>query len=127
MPYDFVDGSDEPAPGMVPVESTVCELGAAVGRELARFADQAEPAGAPPRCHDCAFRLGTLANRSLGTLANALKCAMEGLPFYCHHGEVKGEPTRLCRGWIALSSQETLAPIAEQIAAFHAAEVPHGS
>lgn len=121
LPWDLIEGSDVPAPGMVQIEPD--ELCAALGRELARFADQAEPPGAPPRCHDCAFRAGTLANTSL-TIANALKCAMEGIPFYCHHGEVDGEPTRLCRGWIALAPKEVLAEIAQAIAM--QSEVTHG-
>jgi hypothetical protein len=66
--------------------------------------------------------LGTLANQSLGTVGNALKSAVEGTPFYCHHGQENGEPTRLCRGWIALSSEKTLRPIAEKIAASKLAE-----
>ena len=114
LPWDFIAGSDDPAPGMVPIEYD--EVGAAVGRQLVRFFEQEEPPGAPPRCHDCAFRLGTPANTSLGTMANALKSVMEGEPFYCHHGQEQGEPTLLCRGWIALAPKEVLAEIAQAIA-----------
>ena len=122
LPWDLIPGSDEPAPGMVPIERD--PLCAAIGRELVRFFEQEEPASAPPRCHDCAFRAGTLANESY-TIANALKCVMEGIPFYCHHGEENGEPTRLCRGWIALAPPAVLEEIAQAIAT-QRGEVSHG-
>jgi|SRR6185312_6521128 len=114
LPWDFIAGSDDPAPGMIPIQYD--ETGAAVGRELVRFFEQAEPPGAPPRCQDCAFRLGTPANTSLGTMANVLKHVMEGTPFYCHHGQENGEPRLLCRGWIALAPAEVVEEIAQAIA-----------
>ena len=50
-----------------------------------------------PRCSSCAFRAGTIPNGCPTTLMDALKCAMEGDPFYCHMGE---KP--LCAGWVAM-------------------------
>lgn len=35
--------------------------------------------------------------RCAGTLMDAVKCAVEGEPFYCHEGLARGEePTRVC-------------------------------
>ena len=70
--------------------------GRALGVELARLCDGEETAhpDAPQRCATCAFRAGTDPNGCLPTLMDALKCAMEGVPFYCH--ERMGE---LCAGW----------------------------
>jgi hypothetical protein len=71
--------------------------GRALGRELARLCD-GELAGKPDnRCATCAFRLGPhLANGSAPTLMSALKCALEGDPFWCH------EIDRPCAGWQAM-------------------------
>lgn len=77
--------------------------GIALGRELARLCDEAEPKARlrapelPPRCNSCAFRHGRhLANGSPATQMNAIKCVLEGHEFYCR------EPARegwLCMGW----------------------------
>ena len=79
------------------------EAAAELGRGMARFCDDAEPAARlklpelPPRCNSCAFRAGEhLANGSLYTQMDALKCVLEGVEFFCH------EPARagaLCSGW----------------------------
>jgi hypothetical protein len=77
--------------------------GRALGREVARLAD-AEFAANPalrPRCHDCAFLAGTEPNSIAGTLMNALKCAIERDPFYCHVIPADGRQ-RLCAGWEAM-------------------------
>lgn len=103
-PWDYShpkgDGTDVPT---VP-----CEVGEAVGEIIARLADESEARmrahdmSPPPRCGDCAFRRGSLPNRCLPTVANALKSVIEGEPFFCHHGlDANGEATRVCAGWIA--------------------------
>lgn len=74
--------------------------GRALGTELARLCDgeaRSRPEE-PDRCRTCAFRAGTAPNGCVPTLMDALKCAMEGVPFYCHESPC-GEPTRLCAGW----------------------------
>lgn len=73
-----------------------------LGRHLARFCDQAEPAARlrfpelPPRCNSCAFRAGPhVASGSPETQMDALKCVLEGVQFNCH------EPARgghVCSG-----------------------------
>jgi hypothetical protein len=80
-------------------------VGRALGRELARLADveAAKDPGAPERCRDCAFRLGTRPNGCATTVMDALKCAVEGEAFYCHLGVADGEePKRPCAGWSLL-------------------------
>ena len=74
------------------------------GAHIARLADHAEGAGheTRPRCQTCAFRRGTLANRTAATLAMAAECVATGEPFYCHEGLEDGvEPTTACAGWAA--------------------------
>jgi hypothetical protein len=78
------------------------------GYFLARFAD-IEEAKAPladggQRCATCAFRQGTYPNGTVGTLMDATKCVMEGVPFNCHE-----DTRRPCAGWVLLrrcNSQE---------------------
>jgi hypothetical protein len=72
-----------------------------LGRELARLADRGEDdsrkkfPNTKVRCKTCAFRLGTAPNGTLVTVMDALKCAMEQVPFLCH--EDLPSP---CMGWI---------------------------
>lgn len=87
-----------------PIRNTRSPEGAELGRKLAKWCDDAEPTARlrmpelPPRCNSCAFREGRhLANGSPATQMDALKCVIEGRPFYCH------EPARedwLCTGWL---------------------------
>jgi len=77
--------------------------GEALGREMARLCDTAEPEARlkepslPPRCASCAFRHGRhLANRSAATQMDAVKCLIEGVEFQCHEPARKGQP---CSGW----------------------------
>jgi hypothetical protein len=77
--------------------------GAALGKELARMCDEAEPQARlrvpelPPRCQSCAFRAGPhIANGSPQTVMDALKCVMEGREFYCHQPD---RVEQLCSGW----------------------------
>ena len=73
------------------------EEGCALGKEMARLCDGQFAGKADPRCQTCAFRHGDhLANGSAETLMSALKCAMEGTPFYCHEHE------KACAGWSAM-------------------------
>jgi hypothetical protein len=51
------------------------------------------------RCSTCAFRLGTLPNGCVETVMDAMKCGMEGKPFYCHDRRRKGDT---CHGWFAM-------------------------
>jgi len=85
--------------------------GAELGRELARLADNAEPAARlkvpelPPRCASCALRAGRhLANQSPTTLLNLIKCLLENIPFECHEPHRAGE---LCSGWAMLMLAKT--------------------
>lgn len=85
------------------VRNLPTDEGCALGEQMARFTDQAEPIARlkfpelPPRCNSCAFRKGDhAANGSPTTQMDALKCVMEGHEFLCH------EPAResaLCSGW----------------------------
>jgi hypothetical protein len=77
--------------------------GAELGRIMSTYCDKAEPAARlrlpelPPRCSSCAFRHGPhLANGSPATQMDALKCVIEGKPFYCHQHDRDGE---VCSGW----------------------------
>ena len=62
----------------------------------------------PERCRSCAYRGGTIPNGCPNTVRDALKCAMEGVPFYCHQTppNVNGGHTGLCGGY--LISRSTL-------------------
>jgi hypothetical protein len=73
--------------------------GRELGRQMARLCE-VELRGKPDRrCGTCAFRAGDHpANGSPATLMDALKCALEGTPFYCH------EADRPCAGWSAMHS-----------------------
>jgi hypothetical protein len=73
-------------------------LGWEMGWHLARFANAAKLQ--PERCITCAFRSGTYANGCETTVMDALKCVMEGVPFYCHE-----ESTSLCGGYVALRAE----------------------
>jgi hypothetical protein len=73
------------------------EEGRALGRELARLCDGELDGKRDDRCSTCAFRAGDhIANGSPETLMSALKCVMEGEPFWCH------EHDRACAGWAAM-------------------------
>ncbi len=87
--------------------------GRKIGEHLARMTDKAEAelrqklqvADAmelmPERCRSCAFRGGTFPNGCTETVMDAIKCAMEGVPFYCHQSKPKegGGYTELCGGY----------------------------
>lgn len=120
LPYDYLDGDpDDGRPMVINVPSAE---GTLLGRQLARFADAAEPGhrernpGAPRRCGECAYRRGTFPNRCLSTVANALKCAVEGEPFLCHvpnpHNQT--ETNGLCAGWLILNGESKGEPTAEE-------------
>ena len=63
---------------------------------IAALAAQGE---ADVRCATCAFRPGTFPNGCAETVLDAMKCGMEGAPFYCHDKRHKGET---CHGWFAM-------------------------
>ncbi len=71
-----------------------CELGEQFGKELARLSN-AGIHGADDRCGTCAFRLGTVPNKCLQTVATALECVIAEEEFTCH------ESHNTCRGWIS--------------------------
>lgn len=78
--------------------------GQEAGAHMVRMAEPAiaemEAHGFPDeRCSTCAFRLGTLPNGCPGTVMDAMKCGMEGEPFYCHDRRRLGEK---CHGWLAM-------------------------
>lgn len=80
-------------------------LGQELGRHLVRLYEpaiaelvaQGEP---DERCSTCALRAGTLPNGCEETLADLLKCAMEGeVSFMCHDRRRKDET---CHGYFAM-------------------------
>lgn len=106
---------------MAKIRNRPCELGEQTGEQLARFSDNAEQewmrsAGfIPVRCASCAFTKGTYPNRCLTTVADAMKCTMERVPFYCHHDvnlrrPEESKPHSICAGWILLHDAEPPVP-----------------
>lgn len=85
--------------------SRVSPEGKAMGEFMARvtapiiasLAQEGEPGEC---CKTCAFRLGTVPNGCVQTQLDALKCVMEGIPFFCHQRE-NGKITNVCHGWFA--------------------------
>ena len=83
-----------------------------LGEQLARLTDAAETEGRKtfpdhmPRCNSCAFTRGTFPNGCLPTVMDALKCAVEGKPFYCHQNlDENGDPIDLCSGWLFVQGE----------------------
>lgn len=81
-----------------------CAIGRLAGANIARMTEPAiaelAAQGEPDeRCSTCAFKAGTLPNGCLETVADAMKCGIEGEPFYCHDSRRKGET---CHGWFAM-------------------------
>lgn len=104
-----------PTPDVVgAIRNEPTEEGRKLGEKLARFVRQARVADPTLRepCFDCAFRKGAAPNAMPATLMNALKCALEKSPFYCHLTYDDGKE-RLCAGWEALVDKhapELIAP-----------------
>lgn len=117
-PWDYTEAPVSGEPVMINEPSPE---GAVLGEQLARLADQAEVEDLKrfpdqlPRCDDCAFRKGTRPNRSMDTLMDAVKCIVEGRPFYCHKGIPEdGKPKRLCSGWgSAQAAREEIADVVD--------------
>lgn len=84
LPYDF----PEPGTPEDGVRNEPCALGEMAGAELARLTGEV-----PTACDECAFRKGAIGNRCLPTVAAAIKCVMEGVPFYCHKDGLKPSHT----------------------------------
>lgn len=102
--------SESPAPGKG-VPNMPTPEGIALGVEMARLCDIEEAKqlerfpDQTPRCDDCALRRGTRPNGCAETQMDALKCVLEGIPFYCHKGIAESEdPKRLCAGWVTLTT-----------------------
>lgn len=110
-PWDY---STAPDPATA-VPNMPTEAGRQLGELLAKLADEAEAEQQRdfpdmiPRCNDCAFRAGTRPNGCEETLMDAIKCAVEARPFYCHKGTQDGAmvPTRLCSGAMVLYQGKT--------------------
>ena len=101
--------------------------GKLLGEQLARLTDEAEKElraklreqdareVMPERCRSCAYRSGTIPDGCPNTVMDALKCTMEGVPFYCHQTPPNGDGgyTGLCGGYLisrsALHGGEPLA------------------
>lgn len=60
-------------------------------------------------CAGCAFRLGTVANTSPCTTADAKHCVTPGeIAFSCHEDlDARGEPTKACAGWAQARKRES--------------------
>jgi hypothetical protein len=96
------------------IRNVATDEGRILGRKLAQFCDDAEPAARlkapeiPPRCNSCAFRAGPhVANGSPETQMDALKCVIEGVEFQCHEPAREGSP---CSGWAMMMLGGGLAP-----------------
>jgi len=89
--------------GECPLRPTLTsKLAAEAGRYLARWAADA---GADGMCRGCAFREGTRANRTDGTIIDIVECLRTGAQFMCHEGLAHGElPKVVCGGWSALKA-----------------------
>jgi hypothetical protein len=75
-------------PALLFAPSRVSPEGQQAGRVLAAFAETGIETGVPDRrCGTCAFRMGTVPNGCLQTMADAAKCLAEGEVFECHHRE----------------------------------------
>lgn len=87
--------------GECPLRTTLTsKLAAEAGRYLARWATEA---GADGMCRSCAFREGTRANRTDGTVLDIVECLRTGAKFMCHEGLAHSErPKNVCAGWAAL-------------------------
>jgi hypothetical protein len=117
---------------MSPIRNCVSLEGRELGAKLAKWCDDAEPKARlrmpelPPRCASCAYREGShLANGSPATQMDALKCAMEGIEFYCHDVHREGH---LCSGWamfmLALDKPEDLKQMPWELIGGHDPEPP---
>lgn len=77
-------------------------MGALQGIMLADGVDRSKT------CGGCAFRLGTVANMSPCTTADAADCVpASGSMFMCHENmDEKGKPTKACAGWAQARNKE---------------------
>lgn len=75
-------------------------FGALMGVRLAKH-------GCKDACAGCAFRLGSPANQSPSTTDDADWCGHPGeQPFMCHEDlDAKGQPTKICQGWLRLRQE----------------------
>lgn len=105
-PWDL---SEERKPGEPTMtrEQRMPPEAASVGRILAAMSREGglvlalQGIAIPDRCKTCAFRKGTVPNRCIDTVADAMKCVMEGIPFKCHvpkGGELAVD--QMCAGWM---------------------------
>lgn len=55
----------------------------------------------PEPCKSCAFVEGTFPNGCPETVMDALKCTMEGKPFFCHQRMTSDDkPLDICQGYL---------------------------
>ena len=92
-----------------------CPEGIAAGKTLAKLHRSAvhaiEQLGkAPECCSSCAFVEGTIPNGCLETVADALKCVSEKVPFLCH-AKGKLEKGEWCAGYTALALTTSHVPV----------------
>ena len=92
------------------IRTRATPAGQALGREVARLVDEAEPRARfvepaiPPRCASCAFRAGLhVANGSPQTLTDAMACVFDRTTFECHEPARTGQS---CSGWLMLRLAE---------------------
>lgn len=93
--------------------------GRALGAQLARLFEAERPKtlarfpNAPEPCKSCAYRAGTFPNGCPETVIEALYCAVDGIPFYCHMDMKDGKPTKLCAGWATLQGGDCVPALRE--------------
>lgn len=67
------------------------------------------------RCKSCAYRPGTIPNGCEETIMDAIKCAVELEPFYCHERfDKEGKPIDICQGWVIAISTTDAAKVRER-------------
>lgn len=64
-------------------------------------------------CASCAFRPETVPNGCLQTQLDALKCVVEGQPFYCH----APRDGAFCTGWIRARTEQAARPMPAEVEA----------
>jgi hypothetical protein len=75
------------------------QMGEFIAKATEPLIQQLKEEGEPGECcKTCAFRRGTVPNGCPQTQLDALKCVMEGIPFFCHQDP---KLQTICFGWFA--------------------------